>query len=69
MSSLPAAAVRSSQKMARTVLQQQQRRMLSDVTITRTGKPIIRVQGGRYGEAVLVRQWDEIAGVEDIMRI
>ncbi|CAK7201874.1 Protein-lysine N-methyltransferase efm5 [Sporothrix eucalyptigena] len=47
MSSLPAAAVRSSQKMARSVLQQQQRRALSDVTITRTGKPIIRVQGGR----------------------
>ncbi|KAL1899129.1 Protein-lysine N-methyltransferase efm5 [Sporothrix stenoceras] len=47
MSSLPAAAVRSSQKMARTVLQQQQRRALSDVAITRTGKPIIRVQGGR----------------------
>ncbi|CAK7266251.1 Protein-lysine N-methyltransferase efm5 [Sporothrix epigloea] len=47
MSSLPAAAARSSQKMARTVLQQQQRRALSDVTITRTGKPIIRVQGGR----------------------
>ncbi|CAK7272548.1 Protein-lysine N-methyltransferase efm5 [Sporothrix epigloea] len=47
MSSLPAAVVRSSQKMARTVLQQQQRRALSDVTITRTGKPIIRVQGGR----------------------
>ncbi|KIH88983.1 NADH dehydrogenase (ubiquinone) 1 alpha subcomplex 9 [Sporothrix brasiliensis 5110] len=47
MSSLPATAVRSSQKMARTVLQQQQRRAISDVTITRTGKPIIRVQGGR----------------------
>ncbi|CAK7222333.1 Protein-lysine N-methyltransferase efm5 [Sporothrix bragantina] len=47
MSSLPAAAVRSSQKMARTVLQQTQRRALSDVAITRTGKPIIRVQGGR----------------------
>ncbi|ERT02660.1 NADH dehydrogenase (ubiquinone) 1 alpha subcomplex 9 [Sporothrix schenckii 1099-18] len=47
MLSLPATAVRSSQKMARTVLQQQQRRAISDVTITRTGKPIIRVQGGR----------------------
>ncbi|CAK7562747.1 MAG: Protein-lysine N-methyltransferase efm5 [Sporothrix epigloea] len=47
MSSLPAAVARSSQKMARSVLQQQQRRALSDVTITRTGKPIIRVQGGR----------------------
>lgn len=54
MSSLPAAAaVRSSQKMmARTILQQQQRRAVSDVTITRTGKPIIRVQGGRYGHSV-----------------
>ncbi|CAK7241350.1 MAG: Protein-lysine N-methyltransferase efm5 [Sporothrix thermara] len=47
MSSLPAAAVRSSQKMARTVFQQQQRRAISDVAITRTGKPIIRMQGGR----------------------
>ena len=25
-----------------------QRRNLQDITITRTGKPIIRVQGGRY---------------------
>lgn len=47
MSSLPAATARSSHKIVRTVLHQQQRRLLSDVTITRTGKPIIRVQGGR----------------------
>lgn len=45
MASLPTAA-RSSQKTARTLIQQQ-RRFLSDVAITRTGKPVIRVQGGR----------------------
>lgn len=43
MASFPAAA-RSSQKFAQKVLQT---RPLSDVAITRTGKPIIRVQGGR----------------------
>lgn len=49
MSSIPAAAVRSSQTMiARNLLHHHQRRALSDVTITRTGKPIIRTQGGRY---------------------
>ncbi|KAM7196302.1 putative N6-adenine methyltransferase domain containing protein [Rhypophila sp. PSN 637] len=37
-------AVRSTPKIARTVLQ---KRAISDVAITRTGKPIIRVQGGR----------------------
>lgn len=45
MASLPTAA-RSSQKTARSLIQQQ-RRFLSDVAITRTGKPVIRVQGGR----------------------
>ncbi|KAK1766551.1 NADH-ubiquinone oxidoreductase 40 kDa subunit, mitochondrial [Phialemonium atrogriseum] len=43
MASLPA-AVRSTQKITRTALQ---RRPISDVAITRTGKPIYRVQGGR----------------------
>ncbi|KAM7197187.1 hypothetical protein V8F20_006736 [Naviculisporaceae sp. PSN 640] len=37
-------AVRSTPKFARSVLQ---KRAISDVAITRTGKPIIRVQGGR----------------------
>lgn len=46
MVSLPAAAARSSQKMARAAFQQQ-RRAVSDIAITRTGKPIMRVQGGR----------------------
>ncbi|TPX09576.1 uncharacterized protein E0L32_009177 [Thyridium curvatum] len=41
----PAAAMRSTRKIAQSVVQQ--RRSLSDVTITRTGKPIIRTQGGR----------------------
>lgn len=45
MASLPTAA-RSSQKVAKNVFQHQ-RRCVSDVAITRTGKPIIRVQGGR----------------------
>ncbi|KAB5533591.1 NADH-ubiquinone oxidoreductase [Coniochaeta sp. 2T2.1] len=45
MASLQSAA-RSSQKAARIAFQHQ-RRCLSDVAITRTGKPIIRVQGGR----------------------
>ncbi|KAK0610449.1 putative N6-adenine methyltransferase-domain-containing protein [Bombardia bombarda] len=43
MASLPI-AVRSTLKIAKSALQ---RRALSDVAITRTGKPIIRVQGGR----------------------
>ncbi|OAA54796.1 NADH-ubiquinone oxidoreductase [Niveomyces insectorum RCEF 264] len=47
MSSLPAAAARSSQKAARTVFPRPQRRLISDIAITRTGKPILRVQGGR----------------------
>lgn len=42
-------AVRSTPKIARSALQQ---RSLSDVAITRTGKPILRVQGGR-----LVQLW------------
>ncbi len=37
-------AVRPAHKAARTVLRRQP---ISDVAITRTGKPIIRVQGGR----------------------
>ncbi|KAH8887063.1 NAD(P)-binding protein [Thozetella sp. PMI_491] len=43
MASLPT-AMRSTQKIARSALQ---RRGISDVAITRTGKPIIRTQGGR----------------------
>jgi len=43
MASLPIAA-RSTPRAVRSVLQ---RRAISDVAITRTGKPIIRVQGGR----------------------
>ncbi|KAF3763694.1 NAD(P)-binding protein [Cryphonectria parasitica EP155] len=43
MASLPK-AVRSSSRTAQKVLQQ---RSVSDVAITRTGKPILRVQGGR----------------------
>lgn len=43
MASLPT-AMRSSPKIARKALQQ---RSISDVAITRTGKPILRVQGGR----------------------
>lgn len=43
MAPLPT-AVRSSAQMARKALQQ---RSISDVAITRTGKPILRVQGGR----------------------
>ncbi|KAK0724809.1 NADH-ubiquinone oxidoreductase 40 kDa subunit [Lasiosphaeris hirsuta] len=43
MASLPT-AVRSTPKFAKSTIQ---RRALSDVTITRTGKPIIRTQGGR----------------------
>ncbi|KAJ9134735.1 hypothetical protein NKR23_g9945 [Pleurostoma richardsiae] len=43
MASIPAAA-RSTQKFAQKALQ---RRSISDVAITRTGKPILRVQGGR----------------------
>jgi NADH dehydrogenase (ubiquinone) 1 alpha subcomplex subunit 9 len=38
------AAARTAGKTARTLAG---RRYLSDVTITRTGKPIIRVEGGR----------------------
>ena len=38
-------AMRSTQKVAQNVLQ---RRSVSDITITRTGKPILRVNGGRY---------------------
>lgn len=38
-------AVRATPKIARSVFQ---KRAISDVAITRTGKPIIRVQGGRY---------------------
>ncbi|EFW99709.1 NADH-ubiquinone oxidoreductase [Grosmannia clavigera kw1407] len=49
MSSLSAAAVRSSKQMMarRNLFHHHQLRALSDVTITRTGKPIIRTQGGR----------------------
>ncbi|KAJ4415561.1 Protein-lysine N-methyltransferase efm5 [Gnomoniopsis sp. IMI 355080] len=43
MASLPT-AMRSSPRIARKALQQ---RSISDVAITRTGKPILRVQGGR----------------------
>ena len=38
-------AVRATPKIARSAFQ---KRAISDVAITRTGKPIIRVQGGRY---------------------
>lgn len=27
-----------------------QSRLLHDISITRTGRPVIRVQGGRYGD-------------------
>lgn len=47
MASLPT-AVRSTSKIARKALQQ---RSISDVAITRTGKPILRVQGGRSVKA------------------
>lgn len=43
MAPLPAAA-RSAPRAAQSIMQ---RRALSDIAITRTGKPIIRVQGGR----------------------
>lgn len=46
MASLPA-AVRSAPKFAPRLAPNVQRRAVSDVAITRTGKPIIRVQGGR----------------------
>ena len=38
-------AVRATPKFVKSAIQ---KRALSDVAITRTGKPIIRVQGGRY---------------------
>lgn len=44
MASFPT-AVRSTQRL---VLNVAQRRAISDVAITRTGKPILRTQGGRY---------------------
>ncbi|EQB54232.1 hypothetical protein CGLO_05957 [Colletotrichum gloeosporioides Cg-14] len=44
MASFPT-AVRSTQKVARNVLRRQP---ISDVAITRTGKPILRTQGGRH---------------------
>lgn len=50
MASLPIAA-RSFPKIARKAVQQ---RSLSDVAITRTGKPIVRVQGGR---SVMPHPW------------
>lgn len=43
MSSFPT-AVRSTRRIAQTLVRRQP---LSDVAITRTGKPIIRTQGGR----------------------
>lgn len=51
MAPLPT-AVRSTSQIARKALQQ---RSISDVAITRTGKPILRVQGGRFvGRLTLV---------------
>ena len=44
MASLPTAVRSTAPKIARSALQ---RRTISDVHITRTGKPIVRVQGGR----------------------
>ena len=45
MASFPA-AVRSSRKLAFTL--NNQARHVSDLAISRTGKPILRIQGGRY---------------------
>lgn len=46
MASLPTAVRSAAPKIARSAFYQQ-RRALSDVHITRTGKPLIRTQGGR----------------------
>ncbi|EGS19415.1 NADH dehydrogenase (ubiquinone)-like protein [Thermochaetoides thermophila DSM 1495] len=45
MASLPTAVRSAAPKVARRALQQ--RRYISDIHITRTGKPLIRIQGGR----------------------
>ena len=47
MASLPTAVRATAPKIVRSAIQQQ-RRAISDVHITRTGKPLIRTQGGRF---------------------
>lgn len=47
MASLPIAVRTTAPKIVRSAIQQQ-RRAISDVHITRTGKPLIRTQGGRF---------------------
>jgi len=45
---------RSGPQFAKTSLPRVQSRSLQDIAITRTGKPIIRISGGRYDSPIKV---------------